>query len=84
MAMHASKIFAGLATQFLDGKMSKEQLEKSYTKAWRKEFAKRVWFGRQFQKLFGDPKTTEFVFRILKWNPALLKVLIRLTHGKEF
>ena len=84
MAMHASKIFAGLATIFLDGKMSKEQLEIAYTKAWRKEFAKRVWFGRQFQKLFGDPKITEFVFRILKWNPALLKVLITLTHGKKF
>ncbi len=84
MAMHASKIFSGLATQFLDGKISKQQLDTLYTKTWRKEFAKRVWFGRQFQKLFGDPSITETVFKILKWNPALLKVLIRLTHGKEF
>lgn len=84
MSMHAAKIFSLLATAYLDGKISKDELAESYSTAWKKLFGRRVWFGRLFQKLFGEPIITELVLRMINWIPGLLPQIIKLTHGKAF
>jgi menaquinone-9 beta-reductase len=84
MAMHSSKIAAGLLEEHLLGRISFTQLKYHYVKQWKKEFGKRMSAGRLIQKLFGGVFTTNFFVSFLKFFPALTSVIIKKTHGSSF
>ncbi len=84
MAMHAGKIASFYISSFLDGKISREQMEHSYAAAWKKEFAGRLKTGRMIQSLFGKIWVTNLFVGIMKLFPGLTTVLIKKTHGKPF
>ncbi len=84
MAFHSAKIAFEKIDFFLNGQISREEMEKDYTKDWNKEFGPRLKAGRFIQKLFGKEYLTNLIIRLLKPFPFIVRGLIKATHGKEF
>ena len=84
MALHASKIAAASITAFLQGTISRQQMEQDYTRQWNQLFAKRLGTGRFIQRMFGKPWLTNVFIAILKPFPKIIAYLIRQTHGEPF
>jgi menaquinone-9 beta-reductase len=84
MALHGSKIAAAAITAFLQNKTSRQEMEDSYCREWKKLFAKRVRSGRFIQRLFGHPLLTNVFIAVMKPFPKITAYLIRQTHGEPF
>lgn len=84
MALLASKISSALVLDFLSNKISREELEKEYSKQWKSNFESRLKAGRIFQSLFGSERLTHLFISLVKPFPKLISKLIALTHGKAF
>jgi len=84
MALHGSKIAAGVLIPFLKGEMSRDEMEKKYEHSWNATFAGRLRTGRTIQSLFGKPAVTNAFLSIMKPFPGLISKLIRQTHGEPF
>lgn len=84
MAMHGSKIAAGLVIEFLRANISRHQMEMQYRKAWKKEFGSRIMTGRIIQRFFGKTWVTNLFIAFMKSTPAFTRWLIRKTHGESF
>ncbi|MFN4146005.1 MAG: NAD(P)/FAD-dependent oxidoreductase [Runella sp.] len=82
MALHGGKIAADLTADFLNHKMPFRQLETQYQKEWKRQFATRLWVGRQVQRLFGDVWLSELTLHFFSAFRPLLKILIKNTHGQ--
>ena len=86
MAIHSAKILSEKiiahyqSTKFTTDKRA--ALEAEYTLSWNKEFARRLWVGRQLQRLFGNNNTTALTLNILNGLPPVSRFLISQTHGK--
>ena len=83
MAIHGGKIAAELTSQFLKDEISRATLEQNYTKAWKKQFGKRLWVGRNVQRFFGDVWLSELALSFFKLSPFFLNLVVKSTHGKE-
>lgn len=84
MAIHAGKIAAGFITDFLDGKVSRKEMEENYVREWKIQFEKRLKAGRMIQRFFGKVWLSNVFISIMKQLPAFTKKIITLTHGKPF
>jgi flavin-dependent dehydrogenase len=84
MAMHAGKIFTGLANDYLQQRISLDNMLNRYTVAWRQQFAKRLRVGRVIQANFGKEWQTVVFINTLKRLPWLANSIIKATHGKPF
>lgn len=88
MAIHSSKLLSeSIIKYYQPGKFSAQQrtaLEQAYTQSWNKEFANRLWAGRQMQRLFGRDSMTGLTIDILNLMPPVANFLIRTSHGKPF
>lgn len=84
MAMHGSKIASGFIHDFLRGSISRLQMERDYTSAWKKTFEKRIKTGRLIQRFFGKIWVTNLFVRTMKMFPSLTRWLIKQTHGESF
>jgi len=82
MAIHSAKIASELIVDYYAGKIiSREGLEKRYINQWRKNFARRLFFGRILAKVL----RYEVGIRVLMWLatifPPGLTWIIKQTHG---
>ncbi|HEY4110687.1 NAD(P)/FAD-dependent oxidoreductase [Puia sp.] len=84
MALHGSKIAFACIDDFLKGEIARYQLEQEWTDRWNREFGKRLWMGRFFQRWFGTVSRTNLLLYSLKPFPKLVSFLIRQTHGQPF
>jgi flavin-dependent dehydrogenase len=88
MAIHSAKILSEkIICHYKPGKFvdnNRVNLEADYTESWNKQFAKRLWVGRQLQRLFGNNNTTALTLHLLNGLPPLSRYLISKTHGKPF
>lgn len=84
MAIHSAKILSELIIQALRQGIDRDQLEKEYAKCWNALFARRLWAGRNIQKLFGSPLASEIAVASGKMLSPLAKYLMKQTHGKPF
>jgi len=82
MAIGSAKLASEQILRFLNGEISRDQLEKNYTKNWNKEFKSRLRTGHFIAWLFRNQKVSEILLSFLKWFPSLLPLIIRKTHGK--
>ena len=57
-------------------------LERSYTAAWKSQFATRLRVGRAIQRLFGHQYLSEAALSFFKLTPSLLTQTIKTTHGR--
>ena len=82
MAVHSAKIAAELIHLFLEGKnLNRNELENRYQKEWNKAFKKRLWAGKQLQRLFLNPTLSNMALSLIVKQPRVLKEIIRITHG---
>ncbi len=88
MAIHSAKILSEkIIAHYQPTKFTTDKraaLEADYTRSWNKEFARRLWVGRQLQRLFGNNNTTALTLNILNGLPPVSRFLISQTHGKPF
>lgn len=84
MAMHSSTIAFHQIHAFLQGKNTRKQMEENYEHLWKKEFSKRLWMGRNVQKLFGRNSTTSFFLKTMNRIPFVANKIIAATHGRPF
>jgi flavin-dependent dehydrogenase len=88
MAIHSAKILShAIIQRYHHNKFTmadREELEWAYTQAWDSEFARRLWAGRQMQRMFGRDSMTGLTISLLNNVPPLARFLIRTSHGKPF
>lgn len=84
MAMHSGKIFADLANDFLQHRISLDGILRQYAKAWKDQFSGRLRMGRIIQAHFGKEWQTDWFVRALTKLPWLTEHIIKATHGKPF
>jgi len=84
MAMHGSKIAFENIADFLQGNISRSEMEENYTGQWRNQFSKRLFIGRNVQRLFGGNISTALFLKMMHSFPSMANMLIRSTHGEEF
>jgi menaquinone-9 beta-reductase len=84
IALHTSKIAAELIGDFLENKISRDQMEEFYMKQWKHHFAERLKTGRTLQHFFGSDRLSNLFVGTFKLLPFLSKPIIKMTHGKPF
>ena len=84
MALRAASIAATLATDFLQGNISRSEMEKSYVAGWKSAFSKRVTLGRFVQRNFGKGLATALLIKTVNALPFVRKALINGTSGHVF
>ena len=83
MAIRSAKIASDLMIDFLNEKIStRQQLENSYTKSWKKTFGFRLKVGHTIAYLFRQDWLAPKLLVLLRRLPFLLPRIIRMTHGK--
>ena len=84
MGMNASFLLNGLLLEFLDGRISRAELERQYTRAWRQLLSFRIAAGRLIHQVFGQPWLTTAGVRVLKRLPFMTDFILKLTHGRPY
>ena len=85
MAIQSSKILSERVIRFChDLHYTREQLEHDYARSWAAIFEKRLWAGRQIQRLFGSEWASDGLVNIALHAKPLANWLVRKTHGKPF
>ena len=85
MAIHSAKIVSDLIFKYAKEKnFSRALLEQQYIDAWNKLFKKRLWFGRQVQKLFGNEWASNPAVNLAINIRPMANMIIRGTHGDPF
>lgn len=85
IAIHSSKIASELVIKYCKNPLfTRTQLEKEYAKQWRMNFANRLWFGRQVQKLFGSSVASNAAIHLALYSKPIARVIVNNTHGKPF
>ncbi|MFK7813908.1 MAG: NAD(P)/FAD-dependent oxidoreductase [Maribacter sp.] len=83
MAIHSAKIASEHIHCYLkDKNRTRDQLEKGYTIEWNTTFKNRLWMGRQLQSLLLNEGMSNLALKAVTTSPALLRKLIKVTHGK--
>lgn len=81
MAIHSAKILSETAIGFLEGTITRSQMEQLYQKRWNQEFRSRLFWGRQLQKYMGS-RSMELGVGALTLFPGILSLIVRQTHGR--
>ncbi len=84
MALHSSKIASVYIDQYLNKKITRQEMENQYKQQWKDNFGSRLKTGRIIQKIFGKKFTTNIFIRLLKSFPFLVNKIVKATHGREF
>lgn len=82
MAIHSAKILSETLVKAKQKNQSRVELEASYTRLWNAQFRNRLWFGRQVQRLFGQPTLSNLAVNLVNHVKPLSRAIIRGTHGK--
>lgn len=84
MAIHSAKLLSDEVLAFCRGELSREQMEQRYAARWRERFARRLWAGRQVQRLFGNVYTSAMAIGLALYVKPVARGIIRNTHGEVF
>lgn len=84
MAMYASKLAFEQLDVFLQGKISRQEMENNYQQNWDHAFRKRLKTGRLIQGMFGREWVTNYFIQALHSFPSIVNRLIKNTHGAPF
>ena len=85
IAIHSAKILSETIPQFYNKQsIDRAALERAYVSHWNDAFSKRLWIGRNIQKMFGGENLTNISISLLNTFKPVASWLISKTHGKEF
>ena len=84
MAIHSAKMASEAILRCFSSKTtSRQEIEKEYRKRWRNEFWRRLWMGRQLQRLFLSQTFSDLAMNTIANSEIMLQKMIRQTHGKQ-
>ena len=85
LAIHAAKtVSETIISHYNPNGFDRVVLEKDYAQKWTSLFSKRLWVGRQTQRLFGSKFTSELAVGLMQNSKFIAKSIMRQTHGKPF
>jgi flavin-dependent dehydrogenase len=85
MAIHSAKILSGQVIRFCqESNYTREMLENDYSILWKKVFDRRLWAGRQIQRLFGSEWASNLAVTLARLSKPAASFLIKKTHGAPF
>jgi len=84
MAIHSAKIASELVNDFLNDDITRPELEVRYKRSWNSAFARRLWVGRQVQRLFGGESASNFAVDLVRKVKPVANFLVQQTHGDVF
>jgi flavin-dependent dehydrogenase len=88
MAIHSAKMLSENIVRYYQSPtfsmQQRELIEKAYTAEWEAHFARRLWVGRQLQRMFGQNTATTLSLQLLNALPKVADYLISKTHGQPF
>ena len=82
MAIHSAKLASEIITEYIENKISRNQMENNYSQKWNYNFKNRLKTGRLLGKLLQREKLANFILKIILVLPFLLPIIIKKTHGK--
>ena len=83
MAIHSAKIASELVLDYYSNNpISRESLEKKYTKEWNIHFGKRIYMGRILAQILTNKTVTNALVSIVASFPGIMRSIIKQTHGK--
>lgn len=82
MAIHSAKIAAEQVAHYLDGYITRAEMEQKYADEWNGLFRSRMNTGRSIASLLQHKIWAEAMTGMLRLFPGLLPALIRRTHGR--
>jgi flavin-dependent dehydrogenase len=86
MAIHSAKIADELVLEFCNNRYQPYRIRScEYTQKWNTLFAnRRLWVGRQIQKLFGADWTSNLAVNLVGRVKPVAGWLVKQTHGDIF
>jgi menaquinone-9 beta-reductase len=84
MAMHAGKLAFEQINNYLKGTITQQNMENNYTANWQQQFSRRLWIGRNVQRLFGNNTSTSVFLSAMHKMPWLASKIISATHGNTY
>ncbi len=84
MGVHGAKLAAEAIESYLVGKLDRRQMEDRFRRAWRRHFARRLFWARRLHPFVEQPVLSELGVIALRLLPGLLPPIIRRTHGSAF
>lgn len=81
MAIHSAKLASDVVIKYLENTVSREEMEKEYTKNWNFNFKERLRMGRLLGKLLEKENMAQYALKLITIFPFLLPMIIRKTHG---
>lgn len=83
MAIHSAKIASELVLDYYSNNpISRESLEKKYTKEWNIHFGKRIYMGRILAQILTNKTVTNALVSLVASFPGIMPSIIKQTHGK--
>lgn len=84
MAIRSVHLLTNLIIKHWDqGTFNRSRLEHEYATKWNKNFAARLWVGRNLQSLFGANWSSNLAVRLVN-NKLMGQAIVSLTHGRTF
>lgn len=85
MAIHSAFLVSNcILKDYSEKGIDRATLESNYLKSWNALFKKRLWIGRQTQKLFGSRFSSELAAISMNNIKPLAKAIMKGTHGEAF
>lgn len=84
IAIRSGKMLSGFVVDYCREKINRDTLESQYKKAWEREFKTRLWYGRQVQRLFGNPRWSNAGVNIALFSNPVVNYIVSKTHGQPF
>ncbi len=84
MALHGARLAFINIHAFLQGEISRDEMEDGYAQAWHQQFNRRLKMGRRLQRYFGKTWVTNLFISFLRPLGFLTRKIIKATHGREF
>lgn len=83
MAIHSAKLAAANILDYMKHG-NRSELESCYRQQWNTTFRRRLWIGRQVQRLFGSEVASSAAINLAVHLHPFAELIIRNTHGKPF
>ncbi|HMI03958.1 MAG TPA: NAD(P)/FAD-dependent oxidoreductase [Pedobacter sp.] len=82
MAIHSAKVCAELCVEYLEGGLSRAELEHGYSKAWKLNFKGRMAAGRTLSAIVRKKWLFGALLKLLVKFPVVLPLIVKKTHGQ--
>lgn len=84
MALQSSKLAHAVLVDYLNNKITPEEMESRYSESYSNAFANRIRIARYINSSFGQSTFTDLSFRFLKLFPGLVDTFSKRIHGDIF